>query len=81
MENGLLDYLFGPLGVEYCNYFYYLTVISFFMFIVVLSSVLYVSFSKKNVDYIQMGLVALQPFIAYFVNRLFYTMCINSNDV
>jgi len=81
MDNGLSDYLFGPLGVEYCNYFYYLTVISFFMFIIVLSSVLYVSFSKKSVDYIQMGLVAFQPFLAYFVNRLFYTMCLNSNNV
>jgi hypothetical protein len=43
MENSssTMDYIFGPLGAEYCNYFY----------------------------------------LAYFVNRLFYTMCMNSNDV
>jgi len=76
------NYLFGPLGAEYCNYFYFLSVISFVFFIVVLLTVIYHIFStKKPVDYIQMVLITFQPFLAYFVNRLFYTMCMNSNDV
>tara|TARA_B100000524_G_scaffold99033_2_gene47348 strand:+ start:2175 stop:2426 length:252 start_codon:yes stop_codon:yes gene_type:complete len=83
MENGgMSNYLFGPLGAEYCNYFYFLSVISFVFFIVVLLTVIYHIFStKKPVDYIQMVLITFQPFLAYFVNRLFYTMCMNSNDV
>ncbi len=83
MENGgMSNYLFGPLGAEYCNYFYFLSVISFVFFIVVLLIVIYHIFStKKPVDYIQMVLITFQPFLAYFVNRLFYTMCMNSNDV
>ena len=83
MENGgMSNYLFGPLGAEYCNYFYFLSVISFVFFIVVLLSVLYNIFTTKNkVDYVNMVLITFQPFLAYFVNRLFYTMCMNSNDV
>ena len=83
MENGgVSGYLFGPLGVEYCNYFYFLSVISFVFFIVVLLSVIYNIFTTKNkVDYVNMVLITFQPFLAYFVNRLFYTMCMNSNDV
>ena len=83
MENGgMSNYRFGPLGAEDCNYFYFLSVISFVFFIVVLLTVIYHIFStKKPVDYIQMVLITFQPFLAYFVNRLFYTMCMNSNDV
>ena len=84
MENSssTMDYIFGPLGAEYCNYFYFLSVLSFITFIMVLVSVLiHVFSSKKSVDYVQMVLISFQPFLAYFVNRLFYTMCMNSNDI
>jgi len=80
-NGGISDYLFGPLGAEYCNYFYYLTVLSFLTFLFVLGSCLYIAVTKKSVDYIQLMLVSFQPFLAYFVNRLFYSMCMNSNDV
>ena len=48
---------------------------------VLVSVLIHVFSSKKSVDYVQMVLISFQPFLAYFVNRLFYTMCMNSNDV
>lgn len=78
---GISDYLFGPLGAEYCNYFYYLTVLSFLTFLFVLGSCLYIAVKSSKADYVQLMLVSFQPFLAYFVNRLFYSMCMNSNNV
>ena len=81
-NTSVMDYLFGPLGAEYCNYFYFLSILSFFTLILILLSIAnHIFNSKKPVDYVQMVLIAFQPFLAYFVNRLFYTMCMNSNDV
>jgi len=80
-NEGISDYLFGPLGAEYCNYFYYLTVLSFLTFLFVLGSCLYIAVKSSKPDYLQLMLVSFQPFLAYFVNRLFYSMCMNSNNV
>ena len=74
--------LFTPLDKKYCYYFYYLSIISYFIFIfLVLSLMLMVVFhySKLNL-YITLNLVSviISTFLAYFVNRLMYSMCLKS---
>jgi len=75
--------LFTPLvDKKYCNYFYYLSVISYFIFIfVVLSFVLLALFHSKILNlYIISNFISLiiSVFLMYFVNRLMYSMCVKS---
>ena len=78
----MLDKLFGPLGKDYCLYFYVLSVMSFSLFLLY---VLYIvtlvikTPSKLNVPFLMHSLfVIMYSLLGYFVNRLLYTMCINS---
>ena len=75
--------LFTPLvDKKYCNYFYYLSVISYFIFIfLVLSFVLVVLFHSKILNlYIISNFISIiiSLFLMYFVNRLMYSMCVKS---
>jgi hypothetical protein len=74
--------LFTPLDKKYCNYFYYLSVISYFVLIfLVLSFVLMAVFHFKKLDlYISLNFISIiiSTFLAYFVNRLMYSMCVKS---
>jgi hypothetical protein len=75
--------LFTPLvDKKYCNYFYYLSVISYFIFIfIVLSFVLMVLFHSKKLNlYIISNFISIiiSVFLMYFVNRLMYSMCVKS---
>jgi hypothetical protein len=67
--------LFKPLGGEYCNYFYYLSVISFVLFVMSFGSLLgrVVSKKYKFCMYDLFGLT--QPLLMYFVSRLHYSIC------
>lgn len=78
MDNNLMDKLFGPLGREYCIYFYYLSVIGLILLTMVLASTLMVGISKrKGLDfYLSMISIAMGYFIFYFQNRLLHSMCI-----
>jgi hypothetical protein len=76
--NGLIDKLFGPLGKEYCNWFYFLSIFSFIMFVLALLTALSLAVSKKTKNYTVLFIAVFQPFLLYFVNRLFYSMCVNS---
>ncbi len=67
--------LFEPLGKEYCDYFYYLSVISFIIFVLALLSVLLTD-QLKNENFMTTMLIVLQPFTMYFQSRLFYSMCV-----
>ena len=67
--------LFEPLGKEYCDYFYYLSVISFIIFVLALLSVLLTD-QLKNENFMTTMLIVLQPFTMYFQSRLFYSMCL-----
>jgi hypothetical protein len=71
--------LFGPLPKQYCLYFYFLSILGFFLMAIVLIVTLYSLFSKKmggNAG--QLIMIFLGYFILYFQNRLLYTMCIDS---
>jgi len=70
--------LFGPLDKSYCNYFYYLEVMFFGIFVFMIGMVLKTIVTKKSYDPMQLFLVVLQPLMLYFVNRLYYSMCVGS---
>ena len=69
--------LFGAIGKEYCLYFYLLSVIGLFLFVVALFGAVYVGLSKgKGVDYFLPAIAAsLVYFLTYLQNRLLYNMC------
>ena len=73
---------FGPLPKEWCTYFYVLSIVFFFIFAFTLVSILYTmitGFSKINLHIATNWVVILlNSFIAYYINRLFYSMCIKS---
>lgn len=81
MDSFMNDY-FGPLGQEYCMYFYVLSIIAGVSF--VLSAVSVVSYSVMHYSKINSMfvvnsvLVLFNTFLAYIANRLLHTMCVKS---
>jgi hypothetical protein len=73
----LMDTIFGPLSGEFCYYFYFLSIITFFMFIVVIVGGLYTGITTSKGLGFYAGVIggSLAYFIVYFVNRLMYSMC------
>lgn len=77
-----MDAYFGPLGKEYCIYFYILSIIFGVTF--VLSAISIGSFMvmhSKKVDsmfVINSFLVLFNTFLAYLSNRLLNTMCVKT---
>lgn len=77
-----MDSYFGPLGKEYCVYFYILSIIFGVTFI--LSAISIGSFMvmhSKKVDsmfVINSFLVLFNTFLAYLSNRLLNTMCVKT---
>lgn len=74
----IFDMLFAPLGKEYCNYFLYLSMISFMLVIFILGTALAASVSgRKPRNIMLMVYSAVNLFVVgYFNNRLFYSMCV-----
>ena len=78
--NNFMDSYFGPLGQEYCIYFYALSIIFGVTF--VFSAISIVSFMlmhHKKVDVmfiVNAALVLFNSFLAYLANRLLHTMCV-----
>ncbi len=72
----------SPLSGEYCDYFYYLSVINFILILYIILSALYIFlFDKKKEGLFHVILVALPTFLAYFTNRLLYSMCVGSTQM
>ena len=74
--SSFVDNLFSPLGKEYCGYFYWLTVIAFIFLLLALFNVV-TKLLKGKVSVVDSLLTLLAPALAYFVNRLLYSMCVN----
>ena len=77
MQMNLNDF-FAPLGKEYCNYFYFLAI--FFFVLMIAQIILFVvkAMQKGNVKELpQLFMNMLYPLLAYFQNRLLYSMCGN----
>lgn len=77
--SSLMTRFFGPLDKGACIYFFIISVIFFVGLMVLLGGeFLYVlrNYNKLNFRVISNGLIIIfNIFIAYFVNRLLYTMC------
>lgn len=76
--NKLLDSLLGPLGPEFCNYFYILMIISLVVLAAAAIGVVRRLLMDKNADVITLLVLLVQPLLVYFINRLLYTMCVGS---
>lgn len=71
--------LFAPLSAQYCDYFYYLSVIFFVITCMVVISILMPLIQGKNkMKFSKMVAVVSQPLLLYFINRLYYSMCVGS---
>jgi hypothetical protein len=79
--NSLKD-LFTPLDKKYCNYFYYISVITYCLFILLLLLFIWsLVFNYKKLDsYICINYISIiiSTFLSYFVNRLMYSMCVKT---
>ena len=70
-----------PLSGEYCDYFYYLSMINLLLVLYIILAALYVFlFDKKKDGIFHIILVSLPTFVAYFTNRLLYSMCVGSTQ-
>ena len=79
------NYLFSPLSKEYCAYFYILSI--FFYVVLVIFILLSLGYLIKNYNNLKdikfilliYGIqVIVSLFLSYFVNRLLYSICVNS---
>ena len=70
--------LFSPLDKKYCSYFYFLSVFAFVLMIFSIISLLFLLAEFKMNKYIISNTISsiIMLGIAYFSNRLLYTMCV-----
>ena len=77
--SNFVDMYFGPLNKDSCLYFFAMSVIFFIFLIIALAAQFYVvlkSYKVLNFNLIlNAGLVSINLFLIYYVNRIFYTMC------
>jgi len=77
--SSLQNIIFGPLSSESCIYFFFLTAVFFFFLVVTLiAGILMVIRRPKEFTFkvaVHGLLLFFNIFLAYFVNRLLYTMC------
>jgi hypothetical protein len=73
---------FSPLDKSACVYFFIITMIFFVLLVIALGTeILYLikHFKDLNIKIISNGIILLfNIFLAYFVNRLLYSMCVKS---
>ena len=81
MQN-IMNTLFGPLGREYCSYFYFLSILFFVAFASYLIITIVNMIRNPKIVNGQMllnsSLLLIYTLVPYYVNRLMYTMCLNS---
>lgn len=73
----LNDTLYGPLGKEYCLYFYILSVVGLISVVLLVSASLFIGITKKKGFgfYLQSITLALVYGMLYLQNRLLFNMC------
>lgn len=74
--NNLEATFFSPMGRQYCDYFYFLTVFAFIFFLFAIYDVITSLFIGKT-NIFRALLTLIFPFLIYFNNRLLYSMCVN----
>jgi hypothetical protein len=77
-----METYFDPLDKKYCVYFLFLSILFFALLVfAIITELLFVFKNFKSLDFrtITSGILLLfNAFIAYFVNRLLYTICSKS---
>ena len=80
-----INNFFGPLNKDSCFYFLIMSILFFVVLVLLLFSETFYIFSTlfygKKFDFrifTKSIMITFNIFIAYFVNRLFYTMCSRS---
>ena len=75
-----IDSLFGPLGKNYCIYFYILSVFGLIAAIILFFTLIFIGISKKKdfSFFINALTVVLVYVLFYFQNRLLFNMCSNT---
>lgn len=69
---------FSPLGKEYCNYFYFLSVFFFILAVIQVGLFVMKAMQKGSMKELpQLFIYLLYPMLAYFQNRLLFSMCVN----
>ncbi len=80
--SGFATNFFGPLDKSSCIYFLIISVIFFVALVILLGNeIIYIvqNIGKLNFRLISNGLIIIfNVFVAYFVNRLLYSMCAKS---
>jgi hypothetical protein len=75
----LQNMIFGPLSSDSCMYFFFLTAFFFFLLVITLIAGILLVIRRPNQINFKVGIHGLllffNVFLAYFVNRLLYTMC------
>jgi len=73
---------FGPLGKEYCLYFYLMSIFFFvIMMLGIFGVIVTIVKNPKQVNvmfFVNAVMLLMNSILAYFVNRLLHTMCANS---
>jgi hypothetical protein len=74
--------VFGPLNKDWCNYFLFLSMIMYVIFVfAIFTEIVFLFKHYKTLDFrvvLNGALLLVNAFLAYMVNRLLYTMCIRS---
>ena len=72
-----MNTLFGPLSGEYCLYFYWLSILSFFLLAMALVTGIVTGLQKGKGMYFYISILGASVafLISYFVNRLMYSIC------
>lgn len=80
--NNFMNSYFGPLGQEYCMYFYVLSIIfgvSFVLSLISIGSFIVMHYKKVDTMFVMNSILILfNTFLAYLANRLLNTMCVKS---
>jgi hypothetical protein len=78
-----MDTLYGPLGKQYCIYFYFLSVFGFILLALTVIGMIWAMLTKKFDTKVIVGLLmaSLGYGIFYFQNRLLHSMCIHEGMI
>lgn len=77
MSASLNDTIFGPLGAQFCLYFYILSLAAFVFMVLAIFAILGLLFTKKFDSRLVIGAIGgvATYGIIYLQNRLLYNMC------
>ena len=71
------DNLIGPIGNEYCMYFYIFAVVEIVFFFMLLAGIVYTGINKKlGIEFYFLSVIYSFGFLlSYLKNRLLFNMC------